>query len=122
MNNLRERLRIKVENLEEINSFILREDNPIVNGLLEIVEKYGGVNEINRRAQEARKIENLMERLRRRNSPFVKDIEWLIEQRDKEAFISIHEYRRKILGEKAESMTFDESFAVTLEISACNFF
>jgi ribosomal protein L30/L7E len=118
----KERLIIKEENLKEINDFLLREDNPLVNGLLKIVEKYGGVDEINRKAREACRLENLMERLRRKNSPFAKDLEWLIEQRDKEAFITIPEYRKKILGEKANSMTFDESFAVTLEISACNFF
>jgi len=118
----KERLRIKEENLKEINDFLLREDNPLVNGLLKIVEKYGGVDEINRKAREARRLENLMERLRRKNLPFAKDLEWLIEQRDREAFISISEYRKKILGKKANSMTFDESFAVALEISACNFF
>jgi len=122
LTTLREKLRISEENLNEINDFILREDNPLVNGLLGIVEKYGDIDEINRKAGEARKLENLMERLRRKNSPFVKDLEWLIEQRDNEAFISIPEYRRKVLGEKADSLKFDESFAVTLEISACNFF
>ncbi|RLI27455.1 hypothetical protein DRO50_04575 [Candidatus Bathyarchaeota archaeon] len=100
----------------------MREDNPLVNGLIKIVEKYGGVEEINRKAREARKLENLMAQLEERNSPYVRDLEWLMEQRDKGAFISIPEYRRKILGEKADSMKFDESFAVTLEISACNFF
>jgi len=119
---LKDRLRIKEENLKEINDFLLKEDNPIINGLLRIVEKYGGVDEINRKAQEARKLENLMGRLKRKNSPYVKDLEWLIEQRDRGAFISIPEYREKILGERAESMKFNESFAVTLEISACNFF
>ena len=122
MSDLRERLRIKDENLRKINDFLLREDNPLVNGLLRIVEKYGGVDEINRKAREARKLENLMARLRAKNSPHVKDLEWLIEQKDKGAFISIPEYRKKILGDKADSMKFDESFAVTLEISACNFF
>jgi hypothetical protein len=122
LNDLREKLRIREANLKEINDFLLRKDNPLINGLLKIVEKYGGVDEINRKAREARKLENIMERLRRKNSTFVKYLEWLIEQRDKRAFISIPEYRRKILGEKAESMKFDESFAVTLEISACNFF
>lgn len=122
MSDLRERLRIKDENLRKINDFLLREDNPLVNGLLRIVEKYGGVDEINRKAREARKLENLMARLRAKNSPYVKDLEWLIEQKDKGAFISIPEYRKKILGDKADSMKFDESFAVTLEISACNFF
>ena len=122
MNNIRERLRIEEENLKEINDFLLRKDNPLVNGLLDIIEKYGGVDEINRKAREASKLENLMERLKTKNSRYVKNLEWLIEQRDDEAFISIPEYQRKILGEKAESMRFDESFAVTLEISACNFF
>ena len=122
MNSLREKLKISEERLKEINDFLMREDNPLVNGLIKIVEKYGGVEEINRKAREARKLENLMTRLEERNSPYVRDLEWLIEQRDKGAFISIPEYRRKILGEKADSMKFDESFAVTLEISACNFF
>jgi len=122
LSDLRERLRIKDENLRKINDFLLIEDNPLVNGLLRIIEKYGGVDEINRKAREARKLENLMARLRAKNSPHVKDLEWLIEQKDKGAFISIPEYRKKILGDKADSMKFDESFAVTLEISACNFF
>ena len=69
MTTLREKLRISEENLNEINDFILREDNPLVNGLLGIVEKYGDIDEINRKAEEARKLENLMERLRRKNSP-----------------------------------------------------
>ena len=122
MNSLREKLKISEERLKEINDFLMREDNSLVNGLIKIVEKYGGVEEINRKAREARKLENLMARLEERNSPYVRDLEWLMEQRDKGAFISIPEYRRKILGEKADSMKFDESFAVTLEISACNFF
>ncbi|MEM3641941.1 MAG: hypothetical protein QXH37_08490, partial [Candidatus Bathyarchaeia archaeon] len=122
MDNLRERLKIKEETLMEINDFLLKKDNPLVNGLLEIVDKYGGVEEINRKARENGKLENILEKLRRKNSPYLKDLEWLIKQRDAEAFISIPEYRRKILGKKADSMKFDESFAVTLEISAFNFF
>jgi len=122
LNDLRQKLRIKEETLKQINNFIMKEDNLLVSNLLEIVEKYGGVDKINLKAREARKLENLMARLRRKNSPFVKDLEWLIEQRDRGAFISIPDYRRKILGDKVDSMTFDESFAVTLEISACNFF
>ena len=122
MGALRDKLRIRDKNLREINDFLVREDNPLINGLLKIVEKYGSVDEINRKAREARKLKNLMARLRAKNSPYVKDLEWLIEQRDTGAFISIPEYRRKILGDKADSMKFDESFAVTLEISAFNFF
>ncbi len=120
--DLRERLRIDEGNLREINEFLLQKNNPLVNAVLQIVEKYGGVDEINRKAKEARRIESLMGRLERKRSPFVKDLEWLVKRRDEEAFISIPEYRKKILGKKAESMKFDESFAVTLEISAFNFF
>lgn len=122
MSDIRQRLKVKDRNLKEINNFLLREDNPLVNRLLKIVEKYGGINEINHKAREARKPENLMARLREKNSTFTKDLEWLIEQQSKDAFISIQDYRKKILGDKADSTKFDESFAVTLEISACNFF
>jgi hypothetical protein len=122
LDDLRDKLRIDEENLKEINEFLLRKDNPLVNGLLEMIEKYGGVDEINRKAREARRTEDLMSRLKRRNSTFVKDLEWLIKQRDNHAFISISEYRRNVLGKKNVSMRFDDSFAVTLEISAFNFF
>jgi len=119
---LREKLIIREEKVEEVNAFLLRGDNPLVNGVLEIVDRFGGVEEINRKAKENSKLENIMKRLERKKSPFVKDLEWLKKQRDKGAFISIPEYRKKVLGRRAESIKFDESFAVTLEISACNFF
>ncbi|MFP3985773.1 MAG: hypothetical protein ACLFU9_07425 [Candidatus Bathyarchaeia archaeon] len=122
LNGLRQKLRVREENLEKINDFLLKEDNLLINSLLEIVEKHGGVDEINRKSREARDLENLMARLKAEKSPYVKDLEWLIEQRDKGAFVSIPAYRRKVLGDKADSIKFDESFAVTLEISACNFF
>jgi hypothetical protein len=121
LDDLKKRLGIREENLKEINDFLLRKDNPLVDGLIKIVEKYGGVDKINRKARESHKFENLIRRLEKKKSPFIKNLEWLIKQRDKEAFISIPDYRRKVLGKKADSMKFDESFAVTLEISAFNF-
>lgn len=120
--DLRKKLRIHEDNLKEINEFLLAKDNPLVDGLLEIVEKYGGVSKINRKARENRKPEVLIGKLEKKRSPFVKHLEWLVKQRDKKAFISIPEYRRKILGKKADSMKFDQTFAVTLEISGFNFF
>ncbi len=122
MSGLRERIRIEAEALEEINDFLLDGDNPLVNSLLEIVERYGGVEEIRRRAEEAGRLENLMDRLESEGSPHLRGLEWLTEKREEGAFISLPEYRRKILGEGAEEEGFDESCAVTLEISACNFF
>jgi hypothetical protein len=122
MADLRSKLKIQEQNLEEVNRFLGAKNNPLVNALLNIVDKYGGVDEINRKATEARKVENLMARLERKKSLFLKDLEWLMKQRDKDEFISISEHRRKVLGKKADSAKFDESFAVTLEISAFNFF
>jgi hypothetical protein len=122
LERLGEKLRIKEDNLKEINDFLMRKDNPLTNSLFKIIEKYGGVDEINGKAKEARKLENLIKRLENKKSPYMKDLEWLIKQRDKGVFVSISDYRRKILGKKADSMKFDDSFAVTLEISAFNFF
>ncbi len=118
----RKKLRIDPNLLDEINEYLLREDNPLISGLLDVIEKHGGVDEINRTANEARKLNNLIGMLEEKNSPYVQDLKWLQDQRDNDAFISIPEYRRKILGDKADSMTFDDSFAVTLEISACQYF
>jgi hypothetical protein len=118
----RQKLKVDVERLKAINDFLLQEDNPLISELFKVIEKYGGVEEINRKAEEARKLDNLLGLLEKKNSPFVKDLQWLSEQRDNDAFISIPDYKRKILGDKVDSMTFDDSFAVTLEISACNFF
>lgn len=118
----RSKLRIDVGRLNEINDFLLNADNPLITDLLKIIEKHGGVDEINKRANEARNLDNLMSILKSKNSPYVKDLLWLQEQKDNEAFISISDYRQKIVGDKADSMAFDESFAITLEISACQYF
>jgi hypothetical protein len=93
-----------------------------VDGLVEVVEKHGGVEEINRRAEESGSLENLTERLEKSNPAFLKDLNWLQERRDDGAFVGLDEYRRRVLGDGAGSVEFDESLAVTLEISACNFF
>lgn len=122
MKTLKNKLLISEKRLKEVDAFLLQGDNPLVDRVLEIIDKYGGVEEINRKAKESSRLENLMHRLEKMKSPFLKDLEWLIKQRDREAFISVPEYRRKILGKKADSIRFNEACAVTLEISACNFF
>jgi hypothetical protein len=122
LNNMKEKLKIREADLQKVNEFLMNDNNPLVEGLLKVVNKYGSIEEINKKAKEARKLENIFTRLKEENSPYLKDLEWLTEQRDKESFISIPEYRRKILGSKAATTKFDESFTITLEISACNFF
>jgi hypothetical protein len=118
----RQKLKIDVDRLDEINDFLLKDDNPLINGIIDVIDKHGGVDEINKKANEARRLENLMAKLEKKGSPYVQDLQWLQEKRDSESFITISDYRRKVLGDKADSMDFDESFAVTLEISACQYF
>jgi hypothetical protein len=120
--DLRSKLTIEDKRLKEINDFLMDPNNKIVNDFLSIVEKYGGPDEINRKAEESGKIDNLMNRLRGKKSPYVKDLEWLIEQKNKGSFITVDEYRKKIIGDKIDKSKFNEDFAVTLEISACQYF
>ncbi|MBL7199054.1 MAG: hypothetical protein ISS56_02800 [Anaerolineae bacterium] len=119
---LQERLQIPVDRLDEINALLLDPDAPVVQAFLEVVSRYGTPEEINRKAAVARDLGNLMARLRERNSPHVDDLEWLIEQRDRGAFISEREYRRTVLGDRADEMTFAENLTVTLELSALQYF
>jgi len=122
LGDLRERLGVSPHSIEEINEFLTRKGSPVVDDLLEVVERYGGVEEINRRAKEAGSLECLEERLGERSPAYLKDLNWLRDMRDDGAFIGLDEYRDRVLGDAAGSVEFDESLAVTLEISACNFF
>jgi hypothetical protein len=120
--NIRNKLAIENKRLDEINAFLMNPKNTLVNNLLAVVEKYGGPEEINRKAREAGNVEILMARLKKKNTSYFKDLEWLITQRDNGAFITIDEYRKKILSNKAKDIKFNEDFPVTLEISACQYF
>ncbi len=118
----RERLRMDTKALEEINAYLGSRNNPLTEKLCRIVGKYGSPEEINRKAREAGSLNSLFGRLERMDSPYLKDLRWLEEQRDKGAFISLSEYRSRIFGEEPLPVDFDESCAVTLEISALQYF
>ncbi|HEY61622.1 MAG TPA: hypothetical protein G4N95_03135 [Anaerolineae bacterium] len=122
MDDLRSKLAIPVERLNEINQVLLNPDVQVVNDFLNVIEKYGTPEEINKKAKKARDLTSLMQRLEKINPSHVNDLQWLIEQKEKKAFISIADYRRKVLGDKADSMKFTDDFAVTLEISGAQYF
>lgn len=122
MNDIRNKLRVSESSLNALNEFLLDEDNPLITNLIQLVEKYGGVDEINRKAREARKIDNYISQLEEINPDYIKDLQWLMKKRDDQSFISIPEYRRKILGDKVKEMNFNQEFAITLELSACQYF
>jgi len=121
-NDMRYKFAIEKKRLDELNNVLTDPNNPIFNDLIEIVEKYGGLDEINKKANESRNVERQMDRLIKKNSKYVKELEWLRTQIDEENFISIYDYRKKILGEKIDEINFKEDFPVTLEISACQYF
>ncbi len=119
---LQERLRIPADRLEAINDFLLDPANPMVRACLDVVRKYGTPEEINRKAEAARQLPMLLARLDALKSPYLRDLRWLIEQRDAGAFISIGDFRDRVLGEPAAHREFADDFAVTLEISALQYF
>ena len=119
---MRDQLRIKTADLEVVNAVLAGEDNVLVGGLLDLIEKYGGVDEINRKADEAGRLETRLARLQDEGSPFLEGLRWLTEQRDAGAFVTLPEYRRSVLGDAADGVTFNEHNAVTLEVSALQYF
>jgi len=122
MSDLQRRLAIPPDHLAAINALLLNPKCSVVRDFLAIVEKRGGPEEINRKASAARELPNLLRRLREVDSPYVKDIEWLTRERDRGSFVSIADFRRRVVGPESDKRTFDEARAVTLEISALQFF
>ena len=119
---LRQRLKIPTEQLEAINEVLLDPNMEAINSFLEIVARYGTPEEINRKADKARQLDALRKKTEAINPEYLKDLDWLTEQRDNSAFISEADYRRRVLGDKADKMNFKDEFAVTLELSACQYF
>ena len=122
MTDFRNRLKIETARLDAINEILLNPDMHIINEFLDVVQKYGTPEEINAQANQARKLEVLLAKVKDTKPEYLEDLEWLQDQKEQSAFISVADYRRKILGEKADQMTFTDDFAVTLEISACQYF
>ena len=120
--DLRERLKISSERLDEINAILLNPDERVINDFLAVVEKYGTPEEINAQAAEARQLDNLLAKVAQVKPEYLEDLTWLQAQRDAGAFIRVADYRQKVLGEKAATTNFADDFAVTLEVSACQYF
>ena len=119
---LRDRLRIQADDLDVVNELLTSPDNALLDGLLDLVERYGGVDEINRKADEAGRLDTRLQLLRDDGSPFLDGLHWLIEERDAGAFVTLAEYRERIVGDAAVTKRVDEEHAVTLEISALQYF
>jgi len=112
---------ISGETVAHLNSFLSDPANGAISDLKRIVAKFGSVSEINERAREAGKVENLVKKLERINSPYVKDLEWLAEIRDEGKLVSLSDYRSRV-NPGRPSWDYDHSRAATLEISAMQYF
>lgn len=122
MSKLLERLEIPKDRLKAVNAIFLDGNLRVMSDFLAVVEKYGTPKEINRKHRQARKLKNLMRLVEERAPAYIADLKWLMEQRDAGAFIPVADYRRSVLGEDAHSIEFSDDFAVTLEVSALQYF
>lgn len=105
----------------QVNEFLSDPKNVAMAALKRVVGKFGSVSEINEQAREAGRVENLVKRLERAGSPFVKDIEWLASARDGGKFVPLSDYRAGVNPGRA-AWDYDHSNAPTLEISALQYF
>ena len=115
-------LKIDPNRLEAINSVLLDPNSRVMKAFLDIVAKYGTPEEINRKHRESRKMENLFKQVEAKAPDYLKDLNWLIQQRDSGAFISVADYRHKVLGDAVKNIKFKDEYAVTLEVSALQYF
>lgn len=113
-------LRCNAAAIDSINAFLAADGNPMTAAFFDVVRKYGTAEEINAKAEAARDLAGIKARLRDMGSPYLADLEWLERQRDGRAFASMAEYTERVLGPGAIPVGGDN--AVTLEISAMNFF
>ncbi len=105
--------------VDEINALLTDPHNPVIAQMLEVVERYGGPQEINRKAAAARDLGQISARLKEEKSPYLPALDWLREQREQKAFVSLTDYRQRVAP---GVMRYNEKNAVTLEISALQFF
>ncbi len=120
--DLRQRLAIPAERLDDLNGFLVDPDSRLVNDLLAVVARYGTPEEINRKAREAAALPALLDRVRATQPAYAEDLAWLAEQRDRGAFVSLADYRRGVLGPDADTTASRDDLAVTLEISSLQYF
>jgi len=120
--DLRKRLKIGKQQIKAINQILLDPDTRVIDDLMNVVAKYGTPEEINAKAKEAGQLDRLMAMVKEKTPEYHADLLWLAEQRDEGAFITVDEYRRQVLGDRAAEIDFNEDTAVTLEISSLQYF
>lgn len=122
MTNLQERLKIPCDRFDALNAILSDASMQVMTDMLEVVARYGTPEEINAQAEKAMQLSTLLQQVEAIRPDYLSDLHWLKEQVAHRSFISISDYRQKILGDRATEITFADEFAVTLEVSACQYF
>jgi hypothetical protein len=120
--DLRSKLIIPVDRLNSINAVLVDNEERVISDFLSVVEKYGSPGEINRKHRESRQLNYLKKKIGEHSPENLINLEWLIALQGKGNFVTINEYRSRVLGDRVKSMKFAESSAVTLEVSALQYF
>ncbi|MDT8379336.1 MAG: hypothetical protein RQ739_10635, partial [Desulfotignum sp.] len=81
MTHLTDLLAISPEDVATINQLLTSPDIEMTQALCDLFDTFGGVDAINEKAREAGRPDNLMHRLKQIESPYLSDLEWLMEQR-----------------------------------------
>ena len=68
---LRERLRISHEDVAVVNDLLCGEHSRLVDELLDLLDEFGGVDAVNRAADEAGDLDNRLARLEAERSPWL---------------------------------------------------
>ncbi|HNH27537.1 MAG TPA: hypothetical protein PLR93_10980, partial [Anaerolineales bacterium] len=87
-------LKINPNLIDSVNSVLLDPNSRVMKNFFDVVAKYGTPEEINRKHRESRKMENLFKQVEAKAPEYLKDLNWLIQQRDSGRFISVAEYRQ----------------------------
>ena len=116
---MKDKFTINFKVIDEINEFFTEKNNPVIDEIIKIVDKYGGPQKINSLNQQNGTVEVLIEKLRNKKPEYFDQLNWLIEQRESKKFINMEEYKSKINTPKD---MLDESYEVTLEISSLHYF
>lgn len=119
---IKNKLEIKNEAVASVNKLLNDSTNDLMRPFFNIVEKYGTVEVINKKAEDACRLENQMAKLRALKSPYIEDLEWLIAQKNNHSFVSTEEYKKIVLGSNFNNVKFNKDFVVTLEISSLQYF
>lgn len=123
MDGLQNLLKIPAEKLDALNALLLDPESPAMRDFFAVVAKYGTPEEINRKHALSRRPEALRAKVREKNPAYLEDLDWLERRRDEGAFVSVAAYRAGVLGAReAASTSFADDSAVTLEVSALQYF